>query len=520
MITINGKKLISHFACLSNDFGETPLILAVKGSHTDMVKLLVDELDAPVGQTGRFSWKGIDYQAVPPLFVAILAKQADSLPILKFLIGKDLPADNNSSPAVLDSTMSSSAPLTQKIDILELVGAAYILRCCPFYAMKCWMQAMALRQMTEGGEPSPPDEHFQRMMGNASELTSMEQLEEMAFHPVPLITQALFVSRRILNRIDPGLNVFLLCLCIERSFEFFVLEHYFQMLDVSIFVAQILNSVPLDNLVSFRFAVSYVFNSMSLVLREVFRNEDAEQDLPSIDNLIRATHLGSVLIYKRQKLRLEGRWTPNEIVRDKLPNNEMFFIFNGSVFDMIYTTTRMSLCLYRLAREEVNRPRVKQCLIQYNRFTRDNPGVVSLLHLAVNFADARKLPIDVIQLLLETGADPNAVDIYGNTPLHLLALNCEREDKNVVAQLLLDAGCHFDQSNANGETALMLSKKPRGAQAHPFVQIVPSLSCCCAQAIGQHDIPFQHLPPSVQSDIQIHVAKGPHSSWYLGYAIL
>ena len=114
------------------------------------------------------------------------AEQADSLPILKFLIGKDLPADNNSSPAVLDSTMSSSAPLTQKIDILELVGAAYILRFCPFYAMKCWMQAMALRQMTEGGEPSPPDEHFQRMMGNASELTSMEQLEEMAFHPVPL----------------------------------------------------------------------------------------------------------------------------------------------------------------------------------------------------------------------------------------------------------------------------------------------------------------------------------------------
>ena len=328
------------------------------------------------------------------------------------------------------------------------------------------------------------------------------------------------MSRRILNRIDPRLNVFLLCLCIERSFEFFVLEHYFQMLDVSIFVAQILNSVPLDNLVSFRFAVSYVFNSMSLVLREVFRNEDAEEDLPSIDNLIRATHLGSVLIYKRQKLRLEGRWTPNEIVRDKLPNNEMFFIFNGSVFDMIYTTTRMSLCLYRLAREEAIRPQVKQCLIQYNRFTRDNPGVVSLLHLAVNFADARKLPIDVIQLLLETGADPNAVDIYGNTPLHLLALNCKREDRNVVAQLLLDAECHFDQSNANGETALILSKKPRGAQAHPFLQIVPFLSCCCAQAIAKDDIPFQHLPPSVQSDIQIHVAKGPHSAWYSDYAIL
>ena len=55
-----------------------------------------------------------------------------------------------------------------------------------------------------------------------------------------------------------------------------------------------------------------------------------------------------------------------------------------------------------------------------NNCNKENPGVISLLHLVVSFAD---LPIDQIQLLLETGADPNAVDIHGNTPLHLLALN-------------------------------------------------------------------------------------------------
>ena len=72
--TVSGKELMVQLARSSNDFGETPLILAVKGNHKEMVELLVQELDAPIGQTGRFVWKGIDYQAVPPLFSAILAE--------------------------------------------------------------------------------------------------------------------------------------------------------------------------------------------------------------------------------------------------------------------------------------------------------------------------------------------------------------------------------------------------------------------------------------------------------------
>ena len=99
MVITNGKELMVQLARSSNDFGETPLILAVKGNHKEMVKLLVEELDAPIGQTGRFMWKGIDYQAVPPLFSAILAEHTDPMPILKFLIGKDFTANHNSGPA-------------------------------------------------------------------------------------------------------------------------------------------------------------------------------------------------------------------------------------------------------------------------------------------------------------------------------------------------------------------------------------------------------------------------------------
>ena len=523
MAIVSGTELMVQLAHSSNDLGETPLILAIKGNYEKMVELLVQELDAPIGQTGRFFWKGIDYQAVAPLFVAILAEHADSIsvpmPILKFLIGKDLLANHNSRPAGLDSVMSSSVPLTQKIDILELMGAAYISENRSTFAMKCWMQALVLRQSTEDVEPFPQDldERFQRMMENTQEITSMEQLQELAavLNPLPTNTQALLVSRRILSRIDPGINVFFLRLCIQRSIIFFGLGQYRHMFDVSIFVAELLDSLQLGNLNNFRFMIFSWFSFITLALYSMSLRplDDPERIGLSIDNVLRAVRSTSVLIYKHQLLRLEGRLTP-----DPIPPADVAAVggFTGSIFDMIRQTTIISLYLYELARNEANRPQVKQQLFQYNRFIKENPGVVSLLHLAVR---GNSSPIDKIQLLLETGADPNAVDIYGNTPLHLLALNCELEDRTAVAQLLLDAGCHFDQVNANGETALSFSKKPQGAQAHPFVEIVPSLFCCCAQVIAKHKIPFNHeqILTSVKSDVELHVAKGPQSSWYSDY---
>ena len=530
MVTVNGRELMVQFARSSNDFGETPLILAVKGNHEEMVKLLVEELDAPLGQTGRFVWKGIDYQAVPPLFSAILAEHTDHLPILKFLIDKDLTANN--SFAGLDSIMSNSVPLTQKIDILELMGAAYILENRFDFAMKCWVRAVALRQSTEEFEPFPQDldERFQRLMGNAQEIRSMEQLEEFAvsLHEVPWNTQALLVSRRILNRLNPGISCFFLRLCIQRCNFCVGPRQYTHMFDVSIFVAELLDSLPLENLNNCRLVTFNAFVWMSWALKLMFERplSDPEQIGPLTENLLRNIRLASVLIYKHQRLRLEGRLTPDRTppadVADAAGLHGPAYVsallaargFTGSIFDMLRITTFMSMHLWELVRKEANRLQVKQQLFQYSRFIKENPGVVSLLHLAVIFQD-----VDVIQLLLETGADPNAVDVYGNTPLHLLTFRYRREDRRAVTQLLLDAGCHFDQVNVNGETALSLSKKPRGAQVHPFVEIVPSLFCCCAQVIAKHKIPFKHeeIPTAVQSDVELHVAKGPQSSWYSDY---
>ena len=297
MITTNGKELMVQLARSSNDLGETPLILAVKGNHEKMVELLVEGLDTPIGQTGRFIWKGIDYQAVPPLFAAILAEHADSIsvsmPILKFLIEKDLLA-NHDSPVGLDFIMSSSVPLTQKIDTLELMGAAYILENRFTFGMKCWVRALVLRESTEDVEPFPQDldERFRRLMGNVPEITSMEQLQELAavLNPLPRNTQAILVSRRILSRIDPGISCFFLHLCIQRRTFCFGRGQYTHIFDVSIFVAELLDSLQLENLINFRFMVFSWFTFMTLALHSMSLRplNDPERIGLSIENLLRA----------------------------------------------------------------------------------------------------------------------------------------------------------------------------------------------------------------------------------------
>lgn len=66
---------------------------------------------------------------------------------------------------------------------------------------------------------------------------------------------------------------------------------------------------------------------------------------------------------------------------------------------------------------------------------------------------ARNGYIEIVQILLESGADPNAVNRYQNTPLHEAAFFGQVE----VARLLLDAGALIDPRNNNNITPLLFA---------------------------------------------------------------
>jgi ankyrin repeat protein len=63
--------------------------------------------------------------------------------------------------------------------------------------------------------------------------------------------------------------------------------------------------------------------------------------------------------------------------------------------------------------------------------------------------------VECVRILLDLGANPNLVQNWGNTPMHVAASTiCSRE----ILQMLLDAGGDVDLKNEHGESVLDVLK--------------------------------------------------------------
>ncbi|XP_043283534.1 protein fem-1 homolog B isoform X2 [Venturia canescens] len=142
----------------------------------------------------------------------------------------------------------------------------------------------------------------------------------------------------------------------------------------------------------------------------------------------------------------------------------------------------------------------------------------TLLHLAVN----AKTPVDdfhtndvckfpcaaTVKLLIQCGADVNAMDNDRNTPLHLIVtyqkpisgfmtLHC-------IILELIDAGAHIDTVNSLGKT-------PYEAAATGVAEIILrtrtkiSLKCMAAKAVKTYGLSYNgHVPRTLESFIELH----------------
>nr|CAH0106361.1 unnamed protein product [Daphnia galeata] len=205
LLNTHGPEVITELSKSYNEHGETPLLVSIKKGNVDMVKYLVGQLDVPIGQIGRFVWKGVEYLDVPALYVAIVRGE---MGIAAYLLSKEV--ESNQTRKIIDSIISSPNERQVKINMLELMGAInfYFYQSDPARqnGLIYWREAMNLRQPTIDGEPAMPKTLLPSDLGLfTSEFTTFEQLEELTV--LEFFIQAILFSQRVQNTISPGPHI-------------------------------------------------------------------------------------------------------------------------------------------------------------------------------------------------------------------------------------------------------------------------------------------------------------------------
>jgi hypothetical protein len=428
---------------------------------------------------------------------------------------------------------SISLTRQDKIILLEVMGTASIkglchVKCthqaalCVKFGLDCWREAMTLRYFpTDGGPllPKLPNVHVPTVLssvifGSAVEVASIEELDllqedfERYYLDVDMrvscvkrvVTQALLVIRRISVQEHLGL---------PHGLYLQVLLDFAGVWGVSdenigikpyLFILEELNGFDPNLLPLASFHVLY--RTLDL-LSGCFVYYSRE--LPNSPSG-REVNYANLLMIAKWITTIECNHPPYQMCRS---------IFEFRVLHVVYRLVfLMNSISSRITSEE--QQEWKQF---FGDYFRDFPErKTTILHEAVfnkicqSTDHARLL---TIKRLLQFGADPNATNNYGQTPLHILAtmLNFTLNgDYSVhLFQALLDAGAHLDTVADDGKTVLCILKKKLEGKAHPYfeslINCVLPLSCYCARVIRRHGIPFEdRLPPRLKKLVSIHNA--------------
>ncbi|GFT91895.1 protein fem-1 homolog B [Nephila pilipes] len=178
--------------------------------------------------------------------------------------------------------------------------------------------------------------------------------------------------------------------------------------------------------------------------------------------------------------------------------------------DNIYTTLYLLVIVTKLIKKIL--PEEENCLYKLvykiSKLNLQTSDGSTLLHLAVN-ADT---PVDefhtkyvckfpcaaTARMLIQCGADVDAVDKAGNTPLHIIVAYqkpiTDFMTLHSIITKLLDAGSHIDRVNNDGESPF--EKVLTGvAEIILKSQYQLSLKCIAAKAVKKYNVPYRGIVP-------------------------
>jgi hypothetical protein len=442
---------------------------------------------------------------------------------------------------VLNSIMASSIPRPDKIVALECMGIAFIFkqtRCYNCYnihqktqlnefifwrGLRCWKEALILRNATADGDPVIPkvsiklSEMLRNALGDIAEIMKVEELEQLEQQwSLPRELEEWKILRRSLEAqaLLVGHRIFTQQTCLlSTDMNSFHLENFGLFFQTIIETEWLFNQnrVRMFNICLIILVLSYGFRFNSTKIHEYSYFDAA-----------------IYVLFEDAKFAVIPRDSPNIVLTVKYTLAALTNVFSISPYfhrNSYCTQTKIHVLLSKwlsyLTQEQI--ANVKECLIPFFRIS--NPtfhhNYTGLLRQSV-VGHCRRSGVQLIQLLLDAGADPQTTDGKGKTPFHWLFEGWsayEPYEFKMVFKALLEAGGHLDQATKNGDTVISLIKDWRTSTL-PFADLVRDpyfdsiiysvlpLSCSCAQVIAENQIPFENqLPPSLKSFVLSHSAS-------------
>ncbi|XP_055375496.1 protein fem-1 homolog CG6966 [Condylostylus longicornis] len=437
--------------------------------------------------------------------------ESGSLEILQLLLqhGATMDVDSYGMTPLIAASVTGHLPIVEhiiglpeikredRIAALELLGATFVdKKRDMIHAISLWKRAMEDRYNNEPELPKIVNEPI-AAYDYAREVTSIQALDDLLMDPDAMRMQALVIRERILGPAHPDTSYYIRF----RGAHYADAGRFDRCIELWTYAVTMQQNIlePLSPMTQSSF-LSFA-ELFSFMLGEAGRAMTRGRVVPPIETN------DMLMIFNKSVKELEL----GQKMFQSLPESEKD---SNLLSRALVSSLHLACLLARLVVEEdcceVIKKRILTALYKLNNLKVVIRSGRTALHLACyRGASLGRYPpcqfpsTHLTKALLMVGADPNARDEDGNTPLHLAAISnpCRPE----LAKILIEYGAHLDTRNKHGESfENLLGEEQR---LHEIVDPLKhiNLACLAARKIKKHNIEYvNRVPKSLYSFIDYH----------------